>query len=456
MDHKSLIIGAAIGLAALLVGAAGGFFLGSARGPAEGHGPSAPSSGHAEHDGRGDHSGHAGHEGQGDHESPKDEGHAGHAGHDEKSEGDGGHGEHEQEPGTHAIELSEQQAKNIDIAVEEVRAGSATGVIERPATVMWNLDAVSRVGPRISAKVVDVKVDLGTHVKRGQVLAVMSSVELGRAKADYLAARAQLETRKAAYERQRTLRKKEIASEASLLEAKAAYREARATRDAAREKLRVLGLTKKEISAIEAGTDEALSRFRLRSPTAGAVQKRHLAVGETVGRQETPIHVVDTSTMWVMIEGYERDVPLLATGKSATLTSRSLPESTFTGKIDWISRALEEETRTVRMRAVVKNPNGALKAGMYGTARVHTRGGRDAVLVPLDAVQKVHGHPVVFVPAKKGGRHYRLTRVTTGAESVKHVEVVSGLDAGTQVVTEGAFDLKAAFTAKGRSAAHSH
>jgi cobalt-zinc-cadmium efflux system membrane fusion protein len=301
-----------------------------------------------------------------------------------------------------------------------------------------------------------VAVDLGDQVEKDQVLATMSSVQLGKAKADYLAAKARLATNQANYKRQQTLRKQDIASEAALLEAEAGYREAKAKRDAARETLRVLGVSESEIADIEAGSDEPLSVFRLRSPVSGVIQKRDLVVGDTISGHDTPIHVVNTDRMWVMVDAYDRDIPLLTTGEKLTFTARSLPDQSFTGTIDWISGELNKETRTVQVRAVVDNPDGALKAGLYGTAHVQTNAETDqAVLAPLDAVQKIHGESVVFVPGDEANA-YKPVHVKLGRESEKWAEIVNGIDAGQKVVTSGAFDLKAAFTAQGRSAAHSH
>jgi cobalt-zinc-cadmium efflux system membrane fusion protein len=160
--------------------------------------------------------------------------------------------------------------------------------------------------------------------------------------------------------------------------------------------------------------------------------------------------------MWVMVDAYDRDIPLLTTGQKLTFTARSLPDQSFTGTIDWISGELNKETRTVQVRAVVDNPDGALKAGLYGTAHVQTNAETDqAVLAPLDAVQKIHGESVVFVPGDEANA-YKPVHITLGQESEQWAEIVDGIEAGQKVVTNGAFDLKAAFTAQGRSAAHSH
>jgi cobalt-zinc-cadmium efflux system membrane fusion protein len=452
MSKRTMTIGG-IALAIVIagIGAVGGFFAASyagfgdhARGQytREGHDSHG---GHNQHGSREDKSQRQHGDGeQGSHDSDHD-----------KASGDGGHDAHGDQS-AEGVHLTAKQSDNLGIKVKPLKAGSAKAVIDRPATVQWAMDHVARVGPRVSAKVQQVKVDLGDQVEQGDVVAVMSSVKLGQVKADFIAAKARLETNQAAYQRQRKLRQQDIASEAALLEAKASYHEAKARVNAARETLRVLGVSEAQIKTIEAGGDEPLSAFRVRSPVSGVVQKRDLVVGDTVSGQDTPIHVVNTHEMWVMVDGYDRDVPLLETGQKLTFQSRSLPEQNFTGKIDWISRDLDKKTRTIRLRAVVKNKDGALKAGMYGTAQVHTTPqGEQVALAPIDAVQQVHGKPVVFVPGHKPNA-YKPVHVTLGDESAQWAELVKGIEPGQEIVTDGAFDLKAAFTAQGRSAAHSH
>lgn len=156
-----------------------------------------------------------------------------------------------------------------------------------------------------------------------------------------------------------------------------------------------------------------------------------------------------------MIEAYERNIPMLTVGQKVQLTVRALPEQDFEGRIDWISRALDPESRTLRVRAVMDNPEGLLRAGMFGTAQIRTRGDGRAALVPVDAVQTIEGRPTVFVPSEEDGA-FRAVPVILGEESDGRVEVVAGIQPGDPVVVTGAFGLKSVMTAGSRSAAHGH
>lgn len=361
---------------------------------------------------------------------------------------------HTSDEASGVIHLTPEQTAELGVEVRVLEAGGVN-VLERPATLRLDPDRIALVGPRIEAKVERVLRDLGEAVRPGDPLAVMSSVELGEAKAQHLALKARLETARAAYERERRLFDDRISSEAEVLEAEAQYRAAVADVDVIHERLRLYGLTPEVIEAIEPDAAEPLSFFRLTSPVAGVVQRRDLSPGQTVGPTDTPIHVARLDRLWVMIDAFEQDVPRLKTGQPVTLTVRSLPGRTFEAVTDWISFELDPETRTVRVRAVAGNPGGVLRAGMFGTAAIQIENGTGYATIPVDAVQTIDGRSVVFVPGDEPGE-FRAVEVTTGAEGAGMVELTAGLAPGDSAVVRGAFELMSAATAGGRSAEHGH
>lgn len=366
-------------------------------------------------------------------------------------------GEQQEEGGEHAeeVRLNEQQRESLGINVETLDSGSATSTIARPASINYNLDNIAKVGPRIEAKVVRVLKDLGDRVGRGEPLVLMNSVELGKAKAEYIRLQARLKSEQARYKREQSLYDQEISSQAELLEAEATFEEAQAELNAAAEALRLYGLSNEAIQNIKTGSDQPLSRYYLSSPIGGVVQERNLSPGQTVSSSETPIHVANLSEMWVMIDAYEQDIRYIEPGQTVNVSVRSLPNETFEGTIDWISYALEEDSRTMPVRAIVDNPDRKLRAGMFGTARIQTGQERDIAMIPVGAVQTIEGESKVFVPSNEAGS-FRPVTVRLGAENEGFVEILSGLQPGDKAVTAGAFDLKSALTAKTRSASHGH
>lgn len=378
------------------------------------------------------------------------------AGTDAGHTADEGAGERAESEVAEEVHLTPEQVERLGIQVATLVGGNASSTLQRPATVTFDLDRVAKVGPRLPAKVVRVTKDLGDRVRAGETLATMSSVELGQAKAHYLTTRARFETQEAEYEREGNLRDEGISSEAAFLESRARYQEARAELEAASEALRLYGLADAAVDDIQAGGDEPLSFFRLTSPIAGVVQRRDLSPGQSVGPEQTPIHVVNVDRLWIMIDAFERDVPLLAPGQAVQLRVRSIPGRTFRGETDWISSELDPETRTVHVRAVVDNPDGALRPGMFGTAGIRPTTTPEYAMVPADAVQRLGTDDVVFVPGDEAGS-FRPVPVRLGQESsVGTVEVLAGVEPGDEAVVAGGFELMSALTAGTRSAAHAH
>jgi cobalt-zinc-cadmium efflux system membrane fusion protein len=159
--------------------------------------------------------------------------------------------------------------------------------------------------------------------------------------------------------------------------------------------------------------------------------------------------------MWVMIDAYEQDISYINKGQRISLSVRSIPGQTFEGKTDWISYALQNQTRTMPVRAIVENPDEQLRAGMFGTARIFTGKEQKVAMIPIDAVQTIEGEKVAFVPGEEAGS-FKPVPVILGDENDDYVEIASGLQPGDEAVIAGAFDLKSALTAQTRSASHGH
>lgn len=375
-----------------------------------------------------------------------------------KSKQEGGkggtHSEHNQD-GPPVVHLTPEQRKPLSISVQKAQRGSAQSTITRPATVQFNADSVVRIGPRMTGKVEKNLVNLGEHVTQGEQIALLSSTRLGEARAKYLTAQAQLETREAEYDREKTLYDQDISSEADMLEARAHFKQAQAELRAARERLRLLGLSPENFEGVDGSKKRPLSDFYLTAPINGVLQKRAAVAGETIKGDETPYHVVNPSTMWVMIDAYEQDIPHLETRQKVTVNVRSLPGESFEGRVNWISESLDEQSRTLPVRAAVKNHDGLLKQGMFGQATIHSDREVRTALVPVGAVQEIHGKSRVFVPGHENGA-YRALPVKTGDENDGMIEIISGLNPGERFVAKGAFDLKSVLTAKSRSASHGH
>lgn len=353
------------------------------------------------------------------------------------------------------VHLTQAQLSRLDLQIDEAVSGSASALIRAPASIEFDADRVARVGPLLNSRVVSVTRDLGDAVNVDDTLAILESVDLGRTRARYLRVTARLESISAEFRRDEQLHEKQLASEAEMIDSRAALREARAERDALKAELRLYGLSDETIGTFNNSPETPLSRYELKAPMDGVIQARDLRPGEALSSMDTPIHIVNHERLWLMIQVYEQHLPRVAPGQTVEFTVRALPGQVFEGETDWVSRALDEASRTLTVRAIVDNANDLLRAGMFGTARIFTGADENRAMVPVDAVQTIEERTVVFLPGDEDGS-FQTVDVITGDEQNGLIEIRRGLSPGEQVVTGGAFDLMSSLTAGSRSADHSH
>jgi Cu(I)/Ag(I) efflux system membrane fusion protein len=151
---------------------------------------------------------------------------------------------------------------------------------------------------------------------------------------------------------------------------------ARAVLDAARERLRLLGLTPEQIEAAEAGRvpeGQNADHVTLYAPSGGVVIEKHAKPGSYVNEGDPLYTIADLSQVWVMLEAYESDLPWLRYGQEVEFTVAGTGDETFTGRIAFIDPTLDPTTRTVDVRVNVENPGGRLRPGVFVRASVLSR-----------------------------------------------------------------------------------
>ena len=151
---------------------------------------------------------------------------------------------------------------------------------------------------------------------------------------------------------------------------------ARAVLDAARERLRLLGLTPEQIEAAEAGRvpeGQNADHVTLYAPSGGVVIEKHAKPGSYVSEGDRLYTIADLSQVWVMLEAYESDLPWLRYGQEVEFTVAGTGDETFTGRVAFIDPTLDPTTRTVDVRVNVENPRGRLRPGVFVRASVLSR-----------------------------------------------------------------------------------
>lgn len=380
--------------------------------------------------------------GDGETMDPGDEPHGEHA--NPEGSADHGHDEHQDAhpEDSGVVELAPE-------AVERIGLTTTPAVLRSPdlrrtttGTIGFDEDRLAHVAPRVPGRLVRVPAELGEAVAAGEVLAVLDSTELGEAKAAFLRARARQEVAHQRFEREQTLYADRISSEQELLDAKAAAREAATDLAAARETLSLLGLGSSEIEGLS-WDDPQASLITVRAPFAGKVVAREATLGELMKPEDTLFTIADLSEVWLWVDLYERDIAHVEPGGHASVRLDAWPDETFSGELAYVADELDPESRTVRARVDLPNPEGRLKPGMFARVALTDESDAEApkvLTVPRTALQRDGNESIVYVRTAPG--RFERREVAPGRVADEWVEIVSGLTVGDDVVTEGAFLLR--------------
>jgi cobalt-zinc-cadmium efflux system membrane fusion protein len=374
------------------------------------------------------------------------------------------HEEHEEhEEAGHAeglVELAPEVIERLGIRSVAVAAQPLPAQLDTTGKVDYVQDRLAHVTPRLEGRVERVLADLGQGVSRGQTLAIIDSIELGRSVADYLQARAQEELARQNHEREQGLYAERIASEKEMLEAKAVHLEAIARLRSAEDTLRLSGMGPEKIGSLVPG-DPQSSLLAVRAPLGGRIVEKHVTVGELVSPERNMFTVADLERVWIWIDVYERDLQRVHLEDDVEVEVDAFPGEVFTGKVTYLSDEVDPDTRTARARIDVGNPATMLRPGMFARVRVSDpHGGPDgasgapALVVPESAVQRDGSAAIVFVEVAPG--HFERREVTIGRRSGGLVEIQSGLSAADSVVVEGGFLLKSEASKEQMGGGHSH
>jgi cobalt-zinc-cadmium efflux system membrane fusion protein len=342
------------------------------------------------------------------------------------------------------VRIGPDAQRTIGLQTATVREGTVAGEITTTAVIKPNDYRLVHVSPRIPGKAISVQAQLGDLVKPGQVLAELDSIELGQRKADYLRAKANLDVDRRNYERERKLYKQQISSEKEFLDAKGAFERSEANYQSARETLKLVGLSDREIDSLTWNPvgGHPLSHFPLTAPLSGTVIERHITVGELIQPDETVFTLADLSDVWVLVDVYEKDLGKVGMGDRVQVSVDAYPGQVFEGKVDYISNIVDSKSRTAPTRVAVPNPEGRLRPGLFATVRLSLRTAARAgsLVVPASAVQRVNDKPAVFIEQKPGV--FAIRYVSLGNVTDREAEVLSGLRSGERVVSAGSFYLK--------------
>jgi len=340
------------------------------------------------------------------------------------------------------IELTDAQIKSTGVTLQSAGAAQIKSALQMPGEIRFNEDRTAHVVPRVTGIVESVHADLGQSVKKGAVLAVITSTALSEHRSELLAARKRLDFARTTYEREKKLWEEKISAQQDYLQAQQALREAEIAMQNAQQKLIALG----------AGTATAgpLNRFEVRAPFDGMIVEKHIALGETVKEDSSIFTLSDLSTVWAEITVPPKDIDHVRIGATAVVRATA-SDSKAAGKVSYVGSLIGEQTRSAKARVVLSNPKMAWRPGLYVNVELIADEVQVAVAVATDAIQSVNEKPVVFMRIPGG---FVAQPVVTGRTDGKQIEIVRGLRPGVQYAAAGSFVIKAEL-GKG-SAEHEH
>lgn len=346
------------------------------------------------------------------------------------------HGEEHEEGGVVEMTAADRKAKGVTTAPVDFRVLTDEAVV--PGEVTLDLYRSAQIAPRISAQIVARQARLGDHVKAGQALVTLSSVEMADAQGNLIVA-----TRE--WSRVRELGR-EVVSERRYVEAQVAAEQARA-------KLLAFGMTPEQIEGLVKNGDasKATGIFDLLAPQDGTVVKDDFVVGEVVDAGRVLFQITDESRVWVQAQLTPDQVAHAEVGSSVRILIDK--DHAVGGRIVQVHHTLDETTRTLPIRVEVDNAGDELHPGQYVSVAVGVGDGKQALAVPEAAVTLMDGNPTVF---KVEGDELHPTAIKTGVTRGGWVEVAAGLSTDDEIATTEVFLLKSLIQKSQMGEGHGH
>jgi Cu(I)/Ag(I) efflux system membrane fusion protein len=316
------------------------------------------------------------------------------------------------------VTLTEHQRFHTRLETAEVNESSVPIPLTLPGKVMLNERRRAQITARLAGRVEKVSAFAGDRVAAGQTLAQIFSQEFLAIQMEYLQAL------------ERTQRFGNESNDQAT---------AKTILLSARSKLEVAGMSEADLRQLETAK-EPLSDLPVRAPFGGAMLAAEVVQGQFVELGAHLFEIADLSTLWILADIYEQDLPRVHKGMKAQVEVTPYPREMFAATLTEIFGVIDAQTRTVKARLEVQNPQGKLKPEMFASVHLTTELGGSTIKVPASAILGETEKHFVFVALNDST--FEKREVRTGVETREIVEVLDGLATGERIVTRGGFFLK--------------
>lgn len=368
------------------------------------------------------------------------------------------------EPKTDRIELaSAETMAKTNIQMRTVQSAPFPEYVSANGSIDYVKTRMAQLSTRAPGVVWQVLAKVGDSVKEGDTLAIVESVEVGKAKSEFLQAVVQFELKEKILNVSRNL--DSTIARKDIVELESRLREARIQKINAQQTLINLGLPIDIKDCLGLDDDGLIRKLHtlglpsdwavkfnpsvttanlvpLKAPFAGTVIGTDLVKGESISPGQAKIVVANTDAMWVVLDVGIEDSFRVRLGQELTFRPDGYQDDDIVSTVTWISSEADPKTRRVQVRAEVKNTKAGLRANTFGAGKIKVREQANALAVANDGVHwdldaKSH---MVFVSVDS--KTFEARRVRVGARSEKLTEILGDLRAGDRIAVEGSYLLK--------------
>jgi Cu(I)/Ag(I) efflux system membrane fusion protein len=317
------------------------------------------------------------------------------------------------------VEIPKDKQQLIGLKTTSVALKPLQKVIRTVGRIEYDERKMATVNTKYEGWIEKLRVNAtGSYVKTGEPLAEIYSPELLATQREFLNAL-----------KWKNSTKKESELGALLI------KDAETILEAARQRLRLWDITEEQIKTFEE-TGRPIKTLTLYSPVSGYVTQKMAIQGMKVMPGDKLFDIVDLSSVWVLADIYEYELPVIKLGAQAAISLSYFPGKEFLSKIDYIYPTLSGETRTARIRFTLPNPGGQLKPQMFTNVTLKINLGK-RLIVPEDAVIDTGMRQIVYVD--KGDGNFEPREISVGLKTDQMVEVTKGLRVGEKVAFSANF-----------------
>jgi membrane fusion protein, heavy metal efflux system len=323
------------------------------------------------------------------------------------------------------------------VQVLTVQPTTLTRSLRLTGAVAYNSFRTTPVITQVSGPVSRVVVVPGQKVRQAEPMLYVASPDYSQLRTNYLKAKDAYALAQKAYARAEDLYQHHAIAEQNVEQAQSVEVQAGGDLASAQAALKVMGITDPDALVKAPPSFEV----PVKAPISGLVVEQDVSAGQVIQPGTTQCFMIsDISTVWVLVNVYQKDLPYVRVGDSVDIQTDTYPE-VFHGRIAYVAASLDPSTRTLQARIETPNPSDKLKKDMYVVATVHAGTIRKAIAIPDAAVLRdAENQPFVYAAASSN--QFGRRSITLGESLSGQTQILSGLTAGDRVIGNGSLFLQ--------------